>query len=277
MANKNYDYTPVPSYVAPTEGNMQQAAAQIANWIRSKGVGDDTREAMAQAVQLFGDVAAQFIKQSEGMKGQFDSAIAGANTNSEVAAARTSTVSGTGYTTLGARLDALDTEQASHENELKSARQNYSSLSDRENAQDSWIQTIQNSISDTGWLTSGVTFGTYVTANDFRYRIIKIGTFQQMIFEGSFALKAALQSETYKNWGGDDTCLFKLPAGFSALNDTAVQYFIGTGHKANTQDMIFRQYNGDRVISCGAVTGFSLTDGYISDVSGSIFLTEAVS
>lgn len=273
----NYDYTPVPSYVAPTQGNMEQAATQIANWLRTKGDGGDTREALAQAVQLFGDVATQFINEASGLKGQFNNAIANANTNSEVVAARTSTTSGTGYATLGARLDAIDTEQTSHDSELKIARQSYSNLGSREDAQDSWIKTVQNSISDTGWLTSGVTFGTYVTANDFRYRIIKIGTFQQMIFEGSFALKAALQSETYKNWGGQDTYLFKLPAGYSALNAGAVQYFIGTGHKANTQDMIYRQFNGDGVISCGAVTGFSLSDGYISDVSGSIFLTEAVS
>lgn len=273
----NYDYTPVPSYVAPTEGNMQQAATEIANWIRTKGYGKDTKESLAQAVQLFGDVAAQFINEASGLKGQFNSAIKNVTSDTEVQAARTSTVSGTGYTTLGDRLDAIDTEQTNHESELKTARQNYSSLSDRENAQDSWIQSVQNSISDTGWLTSGVTFGTYVTANDFRYRIIKIGTFQQMIFEGSFSLKAALLSETFKNWGGEDTYLFKLPAGYTALNDTAVQYFVGTGHKANTQDMIYRSYNGDGVISCGAVTGFSLSDGYISDVSGSIFLTEAVS
>lgn len=270
-----YDYTPVPSYVAPTEGNMQQAATEIANWLRTKGNGKDVRESLAQAVQLFGDVATQFINQSEGLKGQFNSAIANANSDTEIQAARTSTASGTGYTTLGARLDAIDTEQASHESELKTARQTYSDLGSREDAQDSWIKTVQNSISDTGWLTAGVTFGTYVTANDFRYRIIKIGSFQQMIFEGSFSLKAALLSETFKNWGGEDTCLFKLPSGFSALNNTTVQYFVGTGHKANTQDMIYRQYNGDRVISAGAVTGFSLTDGYISDVSGSIFLTEA--
>lgn len=273
----NYDYTPVPNYVAPTQGNMEQAATQIANWLRTKGNGADVRESLAQAVQLFGDVAAQFINEAGGLKGQFNSAIKNVTSDTEVQTARTSTVSGTGYTTLGARLDAIDTEQTSHESELKTARQNYTDLGSREDAQDSWIQTVQNSISDTGWLTSGVTFGTYVTANDFRYRIIKIGTFQQMIFEGSFALKAALQSETYKNWGGQDTYLFKLPAGYTALNDTAVQYFVGTGHKANTQDMIYRQYNGDGVISCGAVKDFSLTDGYISDVSGSIFLTEAVS
>lgn len=108
MTNKNYDYTPVPSYTAPTEGNMQQAATEIANWIRTKGDGKDVRESLAQAVQLFGDVATQFINQSEGLKGQFNSAVANANTNSEVEAARNSTISGTGYTTLGSRLDAID-------------------------------------------------------------------------------------------------------------------------------------------------------------------------
>lgn len=272
-----YDYTPVPSYTAPTEGNMQQAATEIANWLRTKGDGKDVRESLAQAVQLFGDVAAQFINQSEGLKGKFDSAIAGANANSEVAASHSSTTTGKSYISLPDRLDAIDAEQVSHENELAAARQSYGNLGGREDAQDNWIKDVQNSISDTGWLTDGVTFGQYVTANDFRYRIIKIGSFQQMIFEGSFALKAALQSETYKNWGGQDTYLFKLPAGYAALNNGAVQYFIGTGHKANTQDMIYRQYNGDGVISCGAVKDFSLTDGYISDVSGSIFLTEAVS
>lgn len=267
-----YDYTPVPSYVAPTEGNMQQAATEIANWLRTKGNGADVRESLAQAVQLFGDVATQFINQSEGLKGQFNSAIANANTSSEVSAARTSTVSGTGYTTLGARLDALDTEQASHENELKSARQNYSSLSDRENAQDSWIQSVQNSISDTGWLTSGVTFGTYVTANDFRYRIIKIGAFQQMIFEGSFALNTGILRG---NWGSFDRYLFKLPAGYTALNDTPVQYFVGHGHSGIRADLIYRQVNGDGIMYAETEPNVTITDGYISDVSGSIFLTEA--
>ncbi|MGY5261905.1 glycerophosphodiester phosphodiesterase [Lactiplantibacillus plantarum] len=58
----NYDYTSVPSYVAPTDDKMQQAATEIANWLRTKGYGKDVRESMAQAVQLFGAVAARTIK-----------------------------------------------------------------------------------------------------------------------------------------------------------------------------------------------------------------------
>ncbi|WP_034991566.1 hypothetical protein [Liquorilactobacillus vini] len=182
----NYDYTPVPNYVAPTQGNMEQAATEIANWLRTKGNGKDVRESLAQAVQLFGDVAAQFINEASGLKGQFNSAVANANTNSEVEAARTSTVSGTGYTTLGARLDAIDTEQASHDSSIKNNLVDKTSNQDVDGVKNFLQLPTYNSgrsllpASDTGWLQSGVTFGDNVTSvGDFSYRIITIGNFRK--------------------------------------------------------------------------------------------------
>lgn len=191
------DYTPVPGYVAPTEGNMQQAATQIANWIRAKGYGKDTRESMAQAVQLFGDVAAQFINESTGLKGQFNSAIAGANTNSEVAAARTSTVTGTAYTALGSRLDAIDTEQASHDTKLSSGVVDVSSAQDVDGVKNFLqLPTFASGrsmlpASDTGWLSSGVTMLNSCVNNSFLYRIITIGSFKLLCFKGAVTLPAS--------------------------------------------------------------------------------------
>jgi hypothetical protein len=208
----NYDYTPVPSYVAPTEGNMQQAATEIANWLRTKGDEKDVRESLAQAVQLFGDVATQFINQSEGLKGQFNSAIANANTSSEVSAARTSTVSGAGYTTLGARLDAIDTKQASHDSSIKN------DLVDKTSNQD--VDGIKNFLqlptvnsgrsllpaSDSGWLDDGITWLNGATTNGstgrgFKYRIITLGAFKLVFLDGIIVLSSTNMQNGYANGG----------------------------------------------------------------------------
>jgi hypothetical protein len=176
---------------------MEQAAAQIANWLRTKGNGQDVRESLAQAVQLFGDVATQFINEASGLKGQFNSAVANANTNSEVAAARTSTTSGTGYNTLGARLDAIDTEQASHDSSIKN------NLVDKTSNQD--VDGIKNFLqlptvnsgrsllpaSDSGWLQSGVTMLNSCVNNSFYYRIITLGSFKLICFKGQVTLPAS--------------------------------------------------------------------------------------
>lgn len=215
----NYDYTPVPSYVAPTQGNMQEAATEIANWIRNKGYGKDTKESMAQAVQLFGDVATQFINQSEGLKGQFNSAIANANTSSEVSAARTSTASGTGYTTLGARLDAIDTEQASHDSSIKN------DLVDKTSNQD--VDGIKNFLqlptvnsgrsllpaSDSGWLDDGITWLNGATTNGstgrgFKYRIITLGAFKLVFLDGIVVLTPTNLQNGYADGGN----FVKLPS-----------------------------------------------------------------
>lgn len=179
----NYDYTPVPNYVAPTEGNMEQAATQIANWLRTKGNGADVRESLAQAVQLFGDVAAQFINEASGLKGQFNSAVANANTNSEVEAARTSTVSGTGYTTLGARLDAIDSLTANVSTDHSQTATNTDNISGL-SANLAQLQTNVNAglPTTTGISTSNITClnGTRISSGgyeiiDFKnFRIIKI-------------------------------------------------------------------------------------------------------
>jgi hypothetical protein len=214
-----YDYTPVPSYVAPTEGNMQQAAAEIANWLRTKGDGKDVRESLAQAVQLFGDVATQFINQSEGLKGQFNSAIANANTSSEVSAARTSTVSGTGYTTLGARLDALDTKQASHDSSIKNDLVDKTSNQDVDGVKNFLQLPTVNSgrsllpASDSGWLDDGITWLNGATTNGstgrgFKYRIITLGAFKLVFLDGIIVLS----STNMKNGYADGGNFVKLPS-----------------------------------------------------------------
>lgn len=175
----NYDYTPVPSYVAPTQGNMEQAATQIANWLRTKGNGKDVRESLAQAVQLFGDVATQFISEASGLKGQFNSAIANANNNTEIQAARTSTVSGTGYTTLGARLDAIDaltanvskdhTQTASNTNDITGLSADLTQLQTNVNA---GLPTT------TGVSTSNITCLNGTSINSGGYEIIDFKNFR---------------------------------------------------------------------------------------------------
>ncbi|MFT8825071.1 MAG: hypothetical protein ABF536_06425 [Liquorilactobacillus mali] len=224
------DYTPVPGYVAPTEGNMQQAATQIANWIRSKGYGKDTRESMAQAVQLFGDVAAQFINEASGLKGQFNSAIENVTSNTELQAARTSTVSGTGYTTLGERLDAIDNEQKAHDTKLSSG------VVDTSSAQD--VDGVKNFLqlptfasgrsilpaSDTGWLNSGVTMLNGCVNNSFYYRIITIGSFKLVCFKGAITLPASTSGGVLANGYADAGNILTLPS--SATID-GIQNFEG--------------------------------------------------
>ncbi|WP_281827901.1 hypothetical protein, partial [Lactobacillus amylolyticus] len=203
----NYDYTPVPNYIAPTEGNMQQAATEIANWLRTKGDGKDVRESLAQAVQLFGDVATQFINQSEGLKGQFNSAVANANTNSEVAAARTSTTSGTGYSTLGARLDAIDAEQASHDSSIKNDLVDKTSNQDVDGVKNFLQLPTFNSgrslqpASDTGWLTDGITWLNGTTDNNFYYRIVTIGPMRFVILFGRINIPASVMQNAFSTGG----------------------------------------------------------------------------
>lgn len=175
-----YDYTPVPDYVAPTQGNMHQAATEIANWLRTKGYGVDVRESLAQAVELFGDVASQFINQSQGMKGQFNSAISNLTSDTEIQAARTSTVSGTGYTTLGARLDALDTLTGNVSNDhtqLNTNTENLTGLS----ADLAQLQTNVNAGLPTtvsGLSTDSITFKNGVSALGGGIKIINFKSFK---------------------------------------------------------------------------------------------------
>lgn len=209
------DYTPVPSYVAPTEENMEQAATQIANWLRTKGNGADVRESLAQAVQLFGDVATQFINEATGLKGQFNSAVASANTNSEVAAARTSTTSGTGYSTLGARLDAIDTAQSSHDASIKN------DLVDKATNQD--VDGIKNFLqlptynsgrsllpaSDTGWQSNGITWLNGCGADqDFVYRIVTLGSLCLICLQGRISIPSAVLKGQFTSSGN----IFQLPS-----------------------------------------------------------------
>lgn len=202
-----YDYSNVPSYVAPTEGNMEQTATQIANWIRSKGNGADVRESMAQAVQLFGDVAAQFIKQSEGLKGQFNSAIAGTNTNSEVAAARTSAATGTAFTTLGSRLDAIDTEQAAHDTKLSTGVVDTSSAQDVDGVKNFLQLPIINSgrsllpSSDSGWLSDGITWLNGSTDHNFYYRVVTIGPMRFVMLFGRINIPASVMQNGFSTSG----------------------------------------------------------------------------
>ena len=206
------DYTPVPNYVAPTEGNMQQAATQIANWLRTKGNGADVRESLAQAVQLFGDVAAQFINESSGLKGQFNSAVASANTNSEVAAARTSTISGTGYAALGARLDAIDAEQKTHDTKLSSGVVDTSTNQDVDGIKNFLQLPTYNSgrsllpASDTGWLSDGITWlnnssTNNSTGNGFKYRIVTLGALKLVLLSGIVVLSPANLGNGYSDGG----------------------------------------------------------------------------
>ncbi|MFT8477735.1 MAG: hypothetical protein ABF682_10060 [Liquorilactobacillus sp.] len=207
-----YDYSNVPSYVAPTEGNMEQAATQIANWIRSKGNGTDVRESMAQAVQLFGDVAAQFIKQSDGLKGQFNSAIANANSDTEVQAARTSTATGNSFGTLGLRLDAIDTEQASHDASIKNGLVDKSTDQDVDGVKNFLQLPIINSgrsllpASDSGWLDDGITFLNGAATNNstgrgFKYRIITLGALKLVLLDGIVILTPTNLQNGYADGG----------------------------------------------------------------------------
>ncbi|MFT9051819.1 hypothetical protein [Liquorilactobacillus nagelii] len=207
-----YDYSNVPSYVAPTEGNMEQAATQIANWIRSKGNGADVRESMAQAVQLFGDVAAQFIKQSDGLKGQFNSAIANANSDTEVQAARTSTTTGNSFGTLGLRLDAIDTEQTSHDASIKNGLVDKSTNQDVDGVKNFLQLPIINSgrsllpASDSGWLDDGITFLNGATTNNstgrgFKYRIITLGALKLVLLDGIVILTPTNLQNGYVDGG----------------------------------------------------------------------------
>jgi hypothetical protein len=239
----NYDYTPVPKYVAPTQGNMQQAATEIANWLRTKGDGKDTRESLAQAVQLFGDVAAQFINEASGLKGQFNSAIAGANTNSEVAAARASTVSGTGYTTLGARLDAIDTEQKAHDTKLNSGVVDTSTNQDVDGVKNFLQLPTYNSgrsllpASDTGWLSDGITWlNGCGNDKDFFYRVTTLGSLKlislfgrinipQSVLNGQFTdsgkiltLPSSAQITSYSGNNGNDQFNYAVGFGDNGLH-----------------------------------------------------------
>lgn len=209
------DYTPVPSYVAPTEGNMQKAATQIANWIRTKGNGQDVRESLAQAVQLFGDVATQFINESTGLKGQFNAAIANENNDAEVQAARTSTVTGYSFQALGLRLDAIDTEQASHDASIKNG------LVDKTTNQD--VDGIKNFLqlptvnsgrsllpaSDTGWLSDGITWlNGCDNDEDFFYRITTLGSLKIISLFGRINLPSSVLQNAFSSAGN----VLKLPS-----------------------------------------------------------------
>lgn len=204
----NYDYTQVPSYVAPTEGNMEQAATQIANWLRTKGNGADVRESLAQAVQLFGDVAAQFINEASGLKGQFNSAIANANTNSEVEAARTSTTTGNSFQTLGLRLDAMDREQASHDTKLSSGVVDTSTNQDVDGIKNFLQLPTYNSgrsllpASDTGWQSDGITWlNGCGTDQDLVYRIVTLGSLRLICLQGRIGISPAVLKGQFSSSG----------------------------------------------------------------------------
>lgn len=211
----NYDYTPVPSYVAPTEGNMQQAATEIANWIRTKGNGADMRESLAQAVQLFGDVATQFINEASGLKGQFNSAVANANTNSEVAVARTSTTTGNSFGTIGLRLDAMDTEQASHDASIKNGLVDKTTNQDVDGVKNFLQLPTVNSgrsllpASDTGWQSNGITWLNGCGADqDFVYRIVTLGSLRLICMQGRIGIPSAVLKGQFTSSGN----IFQFPS-----------------------------------------------------------------
>ncbi|MCP9357367.1 hypothetical protein KBX49_09120 [Liquorilactobacillus satsumensis] len=237
----NYqDPTPVPDAIAPTSGNVNQIAEDIANWLRTKQKGKDVRESMARSIELFSTIYQLNLANVSGMKSQFEQAISGATQDSEVKAARASTAMAKTFDTIGLRFENAE--------QMLQAMQLVINSGVIKPSGDQTLDGVLNltkyptynngrtfmPAEDTGWLQSGVTFGDNVTSVvKFSYRIITIGSFRKIIFGGDLKVS---QNFLTSNWGSSGRRLFTLPSGlkWADLGD-ARRIYCGSGGNVQPQ------------------------------------------
>lgn len=234
------DPTPVPLAVAPTPGNVNELATDIASWIRTKQQGQDVRESIARSVELFAALFKFYVSSTDGLRAQFDSAISGETQDSEVKAARVSTALAKTFDTIGLRFEnaeqMIQAVQTAMNSKVIQAAGNQTFDGVLNFTQYPTFNSGRTFMpaEDTGWLQSGVTFGDNVTSViKFAYRIITIGSLRKIVFGGDLKVS---QNFLTSNWGSSGRRLFTLPTGLSWADiGSARRIYCGSGGNVQPQ------------------------------------------